>query len=89
MNKSTLLASVIIAVSIIVAAALHAHMTKAKYQIAIGSDLMSTAVVNTNSGRVWLLANKQKANNFKMVSPGWYRPAPVGKITWLRNDPSC
>lgn len=73
MNKSNLISSIIIAISIIIAAALHAHMTSSSYQIAMGNDLISTALLDSKTGQVWLLANKDSSMNFKHYFPGWYR----------------
>ncbi len=73
MNKSSLIGAIVIAVSIIIAAALHAQMTVSNYQIAIGNNLTSTALVSTKTGKVWLMADKEDARTFKRVFQGWYR----------------
>lgn len=74
MNKSTVLGAVIISVAIVVAAVVHAHITAIKFQVAIGNDLQSTAVVSTKTGTVWLMGDKQTAARlFSEVFQGWYR----------------
>ena len=72
MNKSILIGSIIIGISIIVASGLHGYITTDTYQIALGGDLTSTALVSNKTGQVWFISDKSNLLDFRDIFQAWY-----------------